>query len=124
MQDTSDSYRDTFGVLIPSVASELGQAKAGPKISYRSVAADGTIIEPFASAQIIWNFADDLNGFEGTTIDTDLAGPEGARGRLELGLRSMTSSGFSLDFAGSYDGIGSSDYGAWTGRASASVPLN
>ena len=50
--------------------------------------------------------------------------PEGARGRLELGLRSMTSSGLSLDFAGSYDGIGSSAYEAWAGRASASVPLN
>jgi len=123
MQDTTASYRDTFGVLIPSVESKLGQAKVGPRISYRSAIASGTIFEPYAGMDIVWNFADALNVPDVAWVDGDAAGPAGVRGRLELGLRSTTAAGIRIDVSGSYDGIGTGNYEAWTARASAHVPL-
>lgn len=123
MEDNSESYRDTFGALIPSVKSQLGQAKAGPLVSYRWVSASGAVVEPYAKAQVIWNFADDVSAAGVGAIDGDLVGPTGARGLAELGIRAKTG-GLGLDVSGSYDGIGAGDYDAWTGRAALRLPLN
>lgn len=123
MEDDSESYRDTFGALIPSVKSQLGQAKAGPLVSYRWMSASGAVVEPYAKAQVIWNFADDVSAAGVVEMDGDLVGPTGARGLAELGIRAKTG-GLSLDVSGSYDGIGAGDYDAWMGRASLRVPLN
>jgi hypothetical protein len=123
MEDASEGYRDTFGALIPSVKSQLGQAKAGPFVSYHWVSADGAVVEPYVKAQVIWNFADDVSAVGVGAIDGDLVGPTGARGLAELGIRAETG-GLGLDVSGSYDGIGAGDYDAWMGRAALRVPLN
>ena len=82
------------------------------------------MVEPFAGVQLIWNFADDTTVAGVGALNGDVAGPSGACGRTELGLRARSSSGISLDFSGSYDGIGAGNYSAAIGRANLRVPLN
>jgi outer membrane autotransporter protein len=121
IEDQSDAYVDSLGVAIPGIDVSLGQFKAGPEFSYKIELADGTTLEPRASAEVIWNFdsSDDVASFGGT-----LAGGEDVRGRVTLGLRAGTMSGVGVDFSGSYDGIGSDSFEAVTDKATLRVPLN
>ena len=122
MEDDSKAYRDTFGVLIPVVKSSLGQAKAGPEIGYR-IDLGGTTIEPHVGLQVIWNFAHDVSAAGFGQVGGDAAGPEGARGRAEVGVRVKADTGFGLSVSGSYDGIGTDDYRALTGRGVVHIPF-
>ena len=124
MEDTAQSYADTFGVLIPQVTTRLGQAKAGPVISYTLPVSSNLVVEPRLGAQLIWNFAGDAKADGLGTLSGDAAGPQGVRGRAEVGLKAQTREGVTVDLSGSYDGIGSGSYGALTGRAAIRVPLN
>ncbi|MGD9804341.1 MAG: Ig-like domain repeat protein [Hyphomicrobiaceae bacterium] len=122
-EDVAKSYVDTFDTLIPEVKSKLGQAKAGPEISYQYVIGRDLVITPHVGLQVIWNFVREVSADGFGNIDDDVAGPSGVRGRAELGIRASTSGGIGLDISGSYDGIGSSDYSAVTGRAAVRIQL-
>lgn len=124
LEDTAESFTETHGTIIPEVKSRLGQAKVGPEISYRYHLHDGMILEPRAGMQLIWNFAGDTAIAGQGQLDGENAGPEGGRGRAEIGLRASAIGGFGIDLSGSYDGIGVSGYSAVTGRAAVRVPLN
>jgi outer membrane autotransporter protein len=89
MEDVSQSYADHFGIVIPSVKSQLGQAKAGPEIGYRYQFGPDLLIEPHVGMQVIYNFA----GANVGVIAGQNAGPEGVRGRIEIGQRATTSRG-------------------------------
>lgn len=123
LEDVSKSHVDTFGTIIPEVKSRLGQAKAGPELGYRFDFGHA-VIEPHAGLHVIWNFAEDMTAKGFGQIGGETTGPAGVRGRVELGARAMTPSGFGLDLSGSYDGIGSAGYSSMTGRATVRVPLN
>ena len=123
MQDTAQSYTDTFGVVIPQVRSTLGLAKAGPEFSYTFEPAKDWKIEPRVGAQVLWNFAGETTATGLGSVGGEQAGPSGARGRAELGLKSRAPSGVSVDLSGSYDGIGIGGYNAVTGRAAMHVPF-
>ena len=124
MEDTALSYHDTHGAQIPEVTSSLGQAKAGPVVGYKFVYADGTVIEPMAGLQIIWNFAEDTTAAGIGSLNGEDAGPAGVRGRIELGVTATMPSGLSLDLSSSYDGIGASDFNSYSGRIILRAPLN
>lgn len=124
LEDKSESYVDTFGANIPSVKSSLGQAKAGPEVSYRYISDSGFILEPHAGVQLIWNFADEVTADGFADFGDALAGPEGIRGRVDAGFRAATPGGEAFDISGSFDGIGSGGYTAVSGRAAVRVPLN
>jgi outer membrane autotransporter protein len=122
MEDVSGAYVDSLGVAIPGVKVGIGQFKAGPEVSYKQVLPSGTVIEPRFGAHVIWNF-------EGSDLPVDLGGsmtgPEGVRGRLELGLNMRMFDGVMVDFSVAYDGIGTAgDFEAVTGKANVRVPLN
>ena len=120
MEDVAKSYTDSLGVVIPEVKAKLGQARAGPAISYSYLLSDG-IIEPRVGLDVIWNFAADNAPVSVSGVPT---GPEGVRGRAEIGMRATASSGLSLDVSGSYDGIGAKGFDAIIGKATVRVPLN
>ena len=111
-------------MLIPKVTSSLGQLRAGPVVSYRSIFADGTVVEPYAGIQVIGTLAQDTEASGLGSIDGDAAGPSGARGKIELGIKAGLPAGLDLDLSGSYDGVGASDYSAVSGRGAIRVPLN
>ncbi len=121
LEDDAQSYTDTFGAIVPEVKTRLGQAKIGPDIGYTYQLGNGVLLEPHASAQVIWNFASSATspGYDLSTSDA-----LGARGRVEFGLRAAAANGVTLDASGSYDGIGSQGVQAVTGAAKISVPLN
>jgi outer membrane autotransporter protein len=122
IDDTSEAYVDSFGALIPSVRRTLRQAKLDPSVSYHQMLPDGTVLEPSASLQAIWNFSGDDGA--ATTFEGTLGGPEGLRGKLQLGLKALLTDGVSVDLSGSYDGIGAADYQAVEGSAAVRFPLN
>lgn len=106
------------------MTNSLGQAKAGPEISYRFANVNGGFVEPHAGAQLIWNFAGDTTAAGLGSINGTASGPGGVRGRVELGVKMGAPSGVALDLSGSYDGIGLTGYDAVTGRAILRVPFN
>ncbi len=124
MEDTAESYVDTFGAAIPSVTSQLGQAKAGPEISYRFQLGGGVTVEPNGGLQVIWDFARDTSATGLGSINGSAAGQAAIRGKADIGLRATTVGGISVDLSGSYDGIGSSGVQTVTGKAVVRVPLN
>lgn len=83
MEDVSKSYADTYGIVIPSVKSTLGQAKAGPEVSYRFDLGH-TQIEPRAGMQAIWNFSRETTAVGFGQVNGEAIGPAGVRGRAEL----------------------------------------
>ena len=123
LEDASKSYADTFGVEMPAVKSTLGQAKAGPEIGYR-LDLGHTVVEPHAGLQVIWNFAGHTTATGLGQVGGENAGPDGARARVELGVRATTDGGIGLDVSGTYDGIGASGYSATSGKATVRIPLN
>jgi hypothetical protein len=123
MQDNSKSYVDSFGILIPEVKSELGQAKAGPEVGLHFQLSPDLIVEPHVGVQAIYNFAGSVTSSIGV-VPGENAGPNGVRGRVEVGQRAVTSGGVALDLAGSYDGIGVKGYDAYSARAQVHLPLD
>ncbi len=121
IEDNSESYVDSLGVTIPGLRVSLGQFKAGPEVAYRHRLTDGTVLEPRIGAQLIWNFSgsDEVADFGGT-----LSGPDGVRGKVDLGLKAQFTNGVSLDLSTSYDGIGSSTFTGIGGKAVVRIPLN
>lgn len=121
IEDKTGAYTDSVGALVPSVKATLGQLRFGPEFGYRFGAGDGTTVEPRIGVIGVWNFesSGSASDFGGT-----LAGPEELRGRVEIGVMLRAPSGVSLDLTGSYDGIGTGSYEAYTGSAVLRIPLN
>lgn len=125
MEETSDGYTSANGSLVDSVKTRVGTASAGPEISYQYRLNPDVLIEPRAGIEAIWTFARDISvGGNSAIVGGDAIGPEGVRGRAELGLRAMIVGGTVIDLSGAYDGIGAGDYNTITGRAVLRMPLN
>jgi hypothetical protein len=118
------AYKDTFGMLIPEIKSTLGQAKAGPELSYRFQPKSDLIIEPRAGLQVIWNFAGSTTAAGFSPLNGEIGGPGGIRGLSEIGLKASAPGGLGIDPSGSYDGVGSNGYNAFAGKATMQLPLN
>lgn len=123
MEDMANGYTDSTGAVVPNVRATLGQAKAGPEVSYRYQWTRDVMLEPHAGAQLIWNFADGIQATAINSLNGEAAGPAGLRGRTELGLRAVATGGIIVDVSGAYDGIGAGGYNAMTGRAVLRIPL-
>ena len=124
MEDTADSYTDTFGAFVPQVRSRIGQAKIGPEFGYRFQLGEGTVVEPHAGVQLIWDYVRNLSAAGFVDSNGDATGLAELRGKADLGLRATLSGGVAIDVSGSYDGIGSSGLQAVTGQAAVRVPLD
>lgn len=125
VEQSAPGHLNADGLAVPALTNRLGQLKAGPQISYLLALGGGLMLEPRAGAQLVWDF-DSATRAEGLVNVQDATAAAGAplRMRADLGLRATTASGASLDLSGSYDGIGASGYSAFSGQASARLPLN
>lgn len=123
-EEKSESFVDTNSVSVSGVKASVGQLKLGPTFSYAYAVRRDLLLEPRLGAQMIWNFDVNAKAAGLGELGDDAIGPDGARGRVEAGLRAQTSTGVSLDLSVSYDGIGAGDFDATTGRAAIHIPFN
>ena len=121
IEDKSEAYTSVSTAAVPAVDTSLGQFKAGPMFSYVMSGGGGVRYEPRLGLEGIWNFDSSTNVVD---MGGTLSGPEGVRGRIEVGLKTSLSTGAILDLSGSYDGIGAGDFSSWGGRAMLRLPLN
>jgi hypothetical protein len=119
IEETRESYASSAGGVVGSVTGSLGQAKFGSELARKYALADGTVIEPSFLLEGIWNFDQSITSPQ---VDDLIAGPD-LRGRAELGLAIVATTGVSFGASVSYDGIGS-DFAAIGGRARVRVPFN
>lgn len=125
MEESFEGYTSGTGDAVTAIKTRLGIATVGPEISYQMRLSPGVLVEPRAGFDTVWTFARDASvGGNSATIAGDAIGPSGLRGRATLGLRTFIVGGTVLDLAGTYDGIGVSDYNNVTGRATVRLPLN
>lgn len=117
--EQSDAYVTSLGQIVSGTDATIGRLTGTMEVGYRLERADGTLIEPHVAISGIWNFdADDLS-FNGTLYETDEA-----RAKVEGGILIYTPAGWGLRAAGAYDGIGASDFDAYSGSLWVNVPLN
>ncbi len=119
IEERQGAYTDSLGVFIPGQSVSLGQAEFGPEASYSFGPIDGFRIMPRASLKGVWNFAEDNGVLAGTSVGTAYF-----RGKAGVGLKIEGENGASLDFGGTYDGIGAADFRAVSGSVKLRLPLN
>ncbi len=113
-------YTSKTGVEIPSQSLTLGRAEFEPEIGYRHQTARGTVIEPQLSVAAVWDFdAPDNLAVQGITFKTD-----DFRGRVEGGVQVNWEGGTSARLSAAYDGIGSSNFDAYSIDAWMDFPFN
>jgi outer membrane autotransporter protein len=103
LQDKQRSYTDAPGEFIPSQTVSLGRLSFGPEIAYRLMCVDGTIWEPQASIQGVWDDTDARSSLIGGL----LADGNDFRGLVQAGVLVSSPRGPSVRAVASYDGLGS-----------------
>lgn len=119
-EESQDAYTDTLGFRITGQDVTLGRVEFGPEFAHRWLLADGTLVEPQLALYGVWNFEDSGALVVNSTFFT----PDDFTGRLEGGVLVQLPRGMSFRGAAAYDGIGSSDYEAVTGKVWLNFPLN
>lgn len=119
-REEADAYILSSGTAIASNTGTVGSASAGPEIGYTYVLDDGTHVEPFAALFGIWNFA----GADSVTLGAITNNLDHIRAEAELGVSTRWQGGASLRASLAYDGLGTDDFDAVSGRLWLSIPLN
>jgi hypothetical protein len=118
--ETQQAYTNQLSILIPEQSISLGRLIVGPEIAYQFRSRDGITLEPYVGIKGVWDFA--------KTGDPSTAGlivgNDPFHAKLELGAIYTDPSGASLKGTFAYDGIGDSDFRAYHGRATLTVPFN
>ena len=113
-EEFSDSYVDSLGVDIPSVTVGLGQIALGPGVSYRYETDDSVVIDTGLRLEGIVDILD----------KAEESGFDNPHGRVEGSVDFRTRAGMAVGISAAYDGIGSDDRQATSGKVKVSVPLN
>ena len=119
-EEQQKAYTDSNGILITGQTATLGRIEFGPEFGYRWMLAGGTLIEPQLALYGVWNFDQGGSFLVGDTLVT----PDDFTGRLEGGVLVQLPKGMSFRGTAAYDGLGSNDYEAVTGKVWLNVPLN
>jgi outer membrane autotransporter protein len=114
-----DAYSNSIDQSIGANRATIGRVTFGPEIGYRIMLEDGTVVEPHVSLEGIWNFHTEDLVVGGTVVS-----PDEFRAKLEAGVIFASPDGYRLRAAGSYDGLGDSDFEAWSAKAWLNIPLN
>ncbi len=117
--EESDAYKTSLGQSVSSTEATIGRLTGTLEVGYRTELENGTMVEPHVAISGIWNFDTDDLTFNGTIYGTDET-----RAKIEGGILIQTPEGLGLRWAGSYDGLGSDDYDAYSGSLWVNIPLN
>jgi hypothetical protein len=119
-RERTDSYVTSAAVAVAANTTTIGRATFGPEIGYAHVDSEGTIWEPFVALHGIWDFAGDDTVTVGAVTDT----LSDWRAEAELGLSTRWVGGAALRASLAYDGLGTDDLEAVSGRLWVNIPLN
>jgi outer membrane autotransporter protein len=119
-RERTDSDITSATVAVAANTTTIGRATFGPEIGYAHVFSEGTIWEPFVALHGIWDFAGDDTVTVGAVTDT----LSDWRAEAELGLSSRWVGGAGLRASLAYDGLGTDDLEAVSGRLWVNIPLN
>jgi len=114
-----DTYKNSLGQTVDGAGVSIGRATFGTEVGYRIMTSDGTLVEPHLGISGIWNFDSDDLIIDGVVVETNAS-----RAKLDGGILVRRPDGMGLRAAVSYDGIGASDFEAWSGQVWLNVPLN
>ncbi len=117
--EVSDSYLTSLGQTVGSVDATIGRLTFGPEFGYKVMYENGSTFEPHVALKGIWTFDGDEIELSTGTVDIDQF-----RAQVEGGFIMRSADGYAIRAAGSYDGIGSDDLEAWSGKVWLNVPLN
>lgn len=120
IEESQQAYSDSLGVAIPGQDVALGRVTFGPEIGHRFVASDGSIVEPHIALQGLWDFEKP----DTLAFGSEIVSPDSFRGKVEAGVMLTRGEGASLRISGSYDGIGSADFSAYSGQLWVNLPLH
>jgi uncharacterized repeat protein (TIGR01451 family) len=120
IEEEQHAYLDAIGIAIPGQSVALGRVTFGPEVGYRFFASDGSIIEPMASIQGLWDFEKP----DVLTIGDQIVSPDTFRGKVEAGVMFSMPVGATVRATANYDGIGSSDFRAYGGQLWVNLPLH
>ncbi|MCB1484532.1 MAG: autotransporter domain-containing protein [Hyphomicrobiaceae bacterium] len=112
-------YYNSIGQLVEGRDISIARINATLEVGYRFDLVDGTMIEPHVSISGIANFSGDDLIVAGEIID-----PNENRAKIEGGFIVQTREGYAIRAAAAYDGIGQSDFEAYSGSLWLNVPLN
>lgn len=114
-----DTYKNSLGQTVDGAGISIGRATFGTEVRYRIMTSDGTLVEPHLGISGIWNFDSDDLVINGAVVETNKS-----RAKLDGGIVVRRQEGMGLRAAVSYDGIGESDFEAWSGQLWLNIPLN
>jgi len=117
--ESYDTYFNSLGQAVDGGEATIGRLTGGAEVGYQFRMRDGSILEPHIGLKGIWNFHTDDLSVGGVLVDSDES-----RARLEGGLLYRTPNGWALRGAAAYDGIGASDFEAYSGQLWLNIPLN
>lgn len=118
-KETQRAFTDQLGVQLAEQDVSLGRLIFGPDFAYKFTQYRDVSVELLLGIKGVWDFERDaLLQANGLTAGTDKL-----RGKVEAGVGFNTTGGSSFSITGSYDGIGSDDYHAYTGRIVGRMPL-
>ncbi|MEZ5898867.1 MAG: autotransporter outer membrane beta-barrel domain-containing protein [Hyphomicrobiaceae bacterium] len=112
-------YYNSIGQVVEGRDISIARINATLEVGYRFDLVDGTMIEPHVSISGIANFSGDDLIIAGEIID-----PNENRAKIEGGFIVQTREGYAIRAAAAYDGIGQSDFEAYSGSLWLNVPLN
>ncbi len=120
-EEDQEGFTNSLGIFISGQTVTLGRVTFGPKISTQVAGANGSVFSPHVSFKGLWDF----DRSAPVSLATGLAvGTNELRGRIDGGFTILGVSGVTLAADGFYDGIGASNFEAFGGAATVSVPLN
>jgi outer membrane autotransporter protein len=117
--EKNDGFTNSLGQSVSGNGISIGRLTLGSEIGYRIRLSDGSLVEPHVGITGIWNFhSDDL------IINGVLVTPNATRAKLEGGIIFKSVAGPSVRAAVSYDGIGSSELSALSGKLWLNLPFH
>lgn len=114
-------FTDSAGRRVGSSTAELGRLEFGGEIGYRTTLDNGYLIDPYVALHGLWDFVNEGSLQVSNNLSVN---QEDFRGRVGGGVIIQTHRNAHVHLGVVYDGIGSSDFDAFSAYARFAVPLD
>ncbi len=116
-----DGFVDSGGTPVSSTTVELGRLEFGGEVGYRIRLENGYVIDPYLAFHGLWDFVNEGSLLLSPTIS---ARQSELRARVGAGVLIQIGDNAHVNVRAEYDGIGTSDFDAWTLHGRVAIPLD